>query len=150
MIGWLLDTNVIVELSKRNSTPAVLAWATAQPEETLFISILTLAEYEKGIAALPEEDPARTRFSAALAALEARFAGRLLPLDRGIARRWGAISGNLKRRFGHAPTVIDTLLAASAIEYQLYLATRNVRDVENSGAIIFNPWSDDPGRFPLE
>jgi predicted nucleic acid-binding protein len=45
--------------------------------------------------------------------------------------------------------VIDTLLAASAIEQDLYLATRNVADVANSGAAFFNPWKDDPARFPI-
>jgi len=150
VIGWLLDTNVIGELSGRRNTPPVVAWAAAQPEETLFISVLALAEYEKGIAGLPEEDPAPARYAASLAALDARFSGRLLSLGDAIVRRWGAISGNLKRRFGHPPPVVDTLLAASAIEYRLYLATRNVPDVENSGAVIFNPWTDDPERFPLE
>jgi toxin FitB len=150
MIGWLLDTNVLAELSSRRAEPRVVAWAAAQPEETLFISVLTLAEYDKGIAALPEEDPARAPFAAALSALEVRFSDRILSAGDGVVRRWGVISGNLKRRIGHPPPVIDTLLAASAIEYRLYLVTRNVRDVENSGAVIFNPWTDDPEEFWLE
>jgi hypothetical protein len=45
--------------------------------------------------------------------------------------------------------VIDTLLAATAIEHTLYLATRNVADVVSSGAAVFNPWKDDPARLPL-
>lgn len=150
MIGWLLDTNVIAELSRGRAEPRVVAWAAGEPEELLFVSVLTLAEYDKGIAALPEEAPSRTRFAAALAALEMRFSGRILSVDDKIVRRWGVISGSLKRRTGHPPPVIDTLLAASAIEHRLYLATRNVRDVERSGAVIFNPWADDPGEFPVE
>ena len=45
--------------------------------------------------------------------------------------------------------MIDTLFAATALEYDLYLATRNVRDVQTSGAQIFDPWNDDPAKFPL-
>lgn len=150
MIGWLLDTNVIAELTRRGAEPRVTAWAAAQPEEALFVSVLTLAEYDKGIAALPEDAPGRARFAAALAALEARFAGRVLSVGDPIVRRWGVVSGNVRRRTGRAPPVIDTLLAVSAIEHRLYLATRNTRDVEHSGAVIFNPWTDDPVRFPLE
>jgi predicted nucleic acid-binding protein len=150
VIGWLLDTNVVAELGRRRAEPRVVAWAAAQPEEALFISILTLAEHDKGIAALPEDDPSRARFVAAVAALEARFSGRVLSVDDETVRRWGAISGAAKRRTGRPPPVINTLLAASAIGHRLYLATRNVRDVEHSGALIFNPWADDPARFLLE
>lgn len=150
MKGWLLDTNVIAELSRRNAEPRVAAWASAQPEDALFISVLTLAEYDKGIAALPDNLPERARFAAAAAALEARFRGRILSVGDRVVRRWGVVSGTVKRRIGHPPPVIDTLLAASAIEHRLYLATRNTRDVEHSGAVAFNPWTDDPARFPLE
>lgn len=150
MIGWLLDTNVIAELSSRRTEPRIAAWIATQPEDTLFISVLTLAEYDKGIATLPEDAPARSRFTAAVAALEARFSGRVLSVSDRVVRRWGVVSGNVKRRIGHPPPVIDTLLAASAIEHRLYLATRNIRDVEHSGAVTFDPWRDDPTRFPLE
>lgn len=150
MIGWLLDTNVIAELTRSAAEPRVAAWAAAQPEETLYISVLTLAEYDKGIAALPEDAPSRSRFAAALAALEARFSRRVLSVGDATVRRWGVISGNVKRRTSRAPPVIDTLLAAAAIEHRLYLATRNIRDVEHSGAVIFNPWTDDPALFALE
>lgn len=81
--------------------------------------------------------------------LLARFAGRVLPLDDDAVRRWGEISGTVKRATGHAPPVIDTMLAATALCAGLYLVTRNVRDVRNSGAVVFDPWTDDADRFPL-
>ena len=89
------------------------------------------------------------RFRHTRDALEARFADRLVPVSRAVVLRWGAISGAVKRTTGQAPSVIDTLLAASALEHDLCLATRNVRDVRHSGATIFNPWTDDPGDAPL-
>ncbi len=81
--------------------------------------------------------------------MKERFSGRILPISDSVVLRWGAISGQAKRVTGHSPSVIDTLLAATAIEHDLYLATRNTADVTNSGAAIFDPWKDDPGRFPL-
>jgi hypothetical protein len=81
--------------------------------------------------------------------LAARFAGRLLPVSDAIVRRWGIISGTVRRDTGHPPPVIDTLLAATALDHDLYLTTRNVRDVRHSGAAVFNPWEDDPSTFPV-
>lgn len=50
---------------------------------------------------------------------------------------------------GHAPPMIDTLLAATAIEQDLYLVTRNVKETRPSGAVVFDPWNDDAETFPL-
>lgn len=149
MIGWLLDTNVIAALINPNGAPSVKRWAAGQDEDRFFISILTLAEYDKGIENLPPDDENRYRYAAARDALEDRFAGRTLSVSDAIVRRWGAISGRVKQATGHAPPVIDTLFAATGIEHNLYLATRNVKDIRPSGAAIFDPWQDDPERFPL-
>jgi len=55
----------------------------------------------------------------------------------------------VKRASGHAPPVIDALLAATAAEHDLYLVTRNVRDTKPTGVMVFNPWNDDAQIFPL-
>lgn len=149
MIGWLLDTNVVSALINPNGAPSVKAWASVQNEERLFLSVLTLGEYDKGIFNLMEDDPNRRRFAAVRDRLAGRFAGRILSVGDPVVRRWGAISGTTKRLTGHAPPVIDTLFAASALEHNLYLATRNISDVRSSGAAVFDPWSDDPAAFPL-
>ncbi len=149
MIGWLLDTNVVAELANPHGAERVHAWAAAQDEQRLYLSVLTLGEYEKGLHNLPEDSAVRPRVEAALAALEARFAGRLLPVGDAVVRRWGAVSGAVKRATGQTPPVIDTMLAATALEHDLYLVTRNVRDVQHSGAAVFNPWTDDPAACPV-
>ena len=149
MIGWLLDTNVIAALINPKGAPSVKSWATTQSEDVLFMSILTLSEYDKGIHNLPVEHAERSRYIAARDALEARFQGRILSVDDNIVRQWGNISGSVKRRTGHSPSVIDTLLAATAIQNELFLVTRNTKDVQHSGAAIFNPWDDDPSEFVL-
>ena len=149
MIGWLVDTNVIASLIAPNGAPSVKGWARAVDENRLFISILTIAEYDKGIANLAGDDPNRLRHIATRDAIEARFSTRVLSLDDKIIRRWGEISGRIKRETGHSPPVIDTLLAATAIEANLYLVSRNTRDLRHSGAAVFDPWQDDITAFPI-
>ena len=149
MNGWLLDTNVIAEVSGAKPDANVTKWFGSQPERTLFLSILTFGEYWKGIANLAPTDARRPSLQRALIALEERFSARILPVSDSVVLRWGTISGEVKRLTGHSPSVIDTLLAATAIEHDLYLVTRNTTHVSNSGAVVFNPWRDDPTGFPL-
>ncbi len=149
MKGWLLDTNVVAALISPHGAPSVKAWASAQPEHRMYLSVLTLGEYDKGIHNLADDHPERSRFIAARDALEGRFAGRILSVNDAVVRRWGEISGSTKRQAGHPPSVIDTLLAATALEHELFLVTRNTKDVKHSGAAVFNPWEDDPAQFPL-
>jgi predicted nucleic acid-binding protein len=149
LIGWLLDTNVTAEIISAGGSARVKAWAANQDETTLHLSILTIAEYDKGIANLPDGDPRRPVYMTTRDSLAARFAGRLLSVSDAIVRRWGTISGTVRRDTGHPPPVIDTLLAATALDHDLYLATRNVRDVRCSGAAVFNPWEDDPAAFSV-
>ena len=149
MIGWLLDTNVTAEIISGGGSARVKAWSGGQEEATFHLSILTIAEYDKGIANLPDGDLRRPLYMTTRDSLAARFAARLLPVSDAVVRRWGLISGTVRRDTGHPPPVIDTLLAATALEHDLYLATRNVRDVRHSGAAVFNPWEDDPASFPI-
>jgi len=147
--GWLLDTNIIASLTSPGGAPTVKAWVAAQDEQTLFLSVLSMGEYDKGIHQLPEDDPRRARYAANRDAIEARFGARVLPVSNAVIRRWGAISGRIKRETGHPPPVIDTMLAATALEANLYLVTRNAKDVTGTAAVVFNPWGDDPAAFAL-
>lgn len=149
MIGWLLDTNVIAELIAPRGSPVVKAWAAAQDEADFHLSILTIGEYDKSIANLADDDARRAIYMTSRDRLASRFEGRLLPVSDRVVRRWGTISGKVRRDTGHPPPVIDTLLAATALEHDLYLVTRNKRDVQHCGAVVFNPWDNDPAGFPL-
>ena len=149
MIGWLLDTNVVADIISPGGSARVKAWAAGQDEVAFHLSILTIGEYEKGIANLPDHEPRRPSYMTLRDSLLVRFGERLLPVSNAVVRRWGVISGSCRRQTGHPPPVIDTLLAATAIEHDLYLATRNTRDVSGSGAALFNPWEDDPAGSPL-
>lgn len=140
MKGWLLDTNVIASLIQPNGAPSVKAWAAQQDEERLWLSVLTFAEYDKGIANLNDDDPKRARYMTARDALEQRFSGRIISVSDEIVRRWGTISGRIKRDTGHPPPVIDSLFAATALELDLCFVTRNLRDVADTGVQLFSPW----------
>lgn len=147
--GWLFDTNAVGLLTAANLPAAMRGWIAALPPERCFISVLTLGEYDKGIANLPDGHAERPRLVALRDDVARHFAGRILPVDAAVARRWGAISGAVLGATGMAPPPIDTLIAATAIEHDLYLVSRNVGDVGPTGATVFNPWTDDPRHFPI-
>ncbi len=148
-VGWLFDTNVVSVLSAADMPGHVRAWVAAQPPERCFISVLTLGEYDKGIANLPDGHAERPRLAALRDDVARHFAGRILDVDAGVARRWGVISGAALGATGTAPPPIDALIAATAIEHRLYLVSRDVDDLRPTGAAVFNPWHDDPRRFSL-
>ena len=140
MNGFLLDTNVVSELTRPRPDARVTGWMNTADEDLLFLSVLTLGEVRKGITTL--SDAARKgRLETWLSrGLIARFEGRILGIDQAVADRWGQISGSLALR-GTPLSVIDGLLAATALHHNLTLVTRNKRDVEFTGAAVFDPWS---------
>ena len=139
MTGFLLDTNVISELIKARPQPQVAAWIEAVDEGLLHLSVLTLVEIRKGIAAHPDAGRRAALNVWLEAELRPRFAGRILPIDASVADRWGLISGRAQAS-GKLLPVIDGLLAATALEHNLTFVTRNTKDVYQAGALVFNPW----------
>lgn len=143
MTGFLLDTNVISELTKPRPEPRVTSWIRKTSEELLYLSVLTLGEIRKGIVKVAEPSRRMSLESWLDRDVVLRFAGRILAVDQRIADRWGQISGWAALRNKPIP-VIDSLLAATALEHNLILVTRNTNDVAGHGAEIFNPWNDPP------
>jgi toxin FitB len=139
--AFLLDTNVISELIKPKPEPKVTAWIDDTDEELLFLSVLTLGEIRKGVVLLPRS-ARRTSLEAWLSKeLPLRFSNRILGVDREVADRWGHLSGLTSARGVHLG-VIDGLLAATAMQHDLTLVTRDTRDVAATGVTLFNPWTD--------
>lgn len=139
--GYLLDTSFLSELVKPKPHPAVVAWADARDEETLFISVLTLGELQKGISKLPDSER-WTRLEVWLAHdLTQRFHGRTLPVDSTVALSWGTFQGDAERRGTPLPAV-DGLIAATARAHNLTVVTRNERDLQRCGVPVENPWSE--------
>jgi predicted nucleic acid-binding protein len=137
--GFLFDTNVISELIKPQPETNVTAWIEDTDESLLYLSVLTLGEIRRGIAALPQ-----SRRRAILEAwletdLRARFAERILTIDQEVADRWGLLTA-AARSSGIVLPVIDSLLAATALEHNLTLVTRDVGQIPTTGVAVFNPW----------
>lgn len=139
MSGFLLDTNVISELVKVKPEPRVTAWIENIDESLLYLSVLTLGEIRKGITSL-RDGARRVSLEAWLDRdLVLRFSDRILSIDLVVADRWGRIAGSASARKAPLP-VIDGLLAATALHYDLTLVTRNIADINGSGVAVFNPW----------
>ncbi len=138
---FLLDTCVVSEFIKPKPVERVLDWLGRQPEERLYLSILTLGELSKGIALLPSGQRQARLKTWMEEELKPRFYGRWIPLDEEIAERWGEITAQ-SARGGNTLPVIDGLLAATALVHGMTFITRNEADMRSSGAKILNPWID--------
>lgn len=139
MSGFLLDTNVISELIKPRPEANVTAWIEGTDESLLYLSVLTLSEIRRGIAALPQ-----SRRRASLEAwldkdLRSRFEERILTIDHEVADRWGLLTAAV-RNTGIVLPVIDGLLAATALEHNLTFVTRDTGQIPSIGVAVFNPW----------
>jgi toxin FitB len=138
--GFLLDTNVISELVRLRPNPTVTRWVDATEESLFYLSVLTLGEIRKGIASLPDASRRVSLETWLDHDLVLRFAGRILVIDQAVADRWGRIAA--KALAGKSPLpVIDGLLAATAMQHNLTLVTRNTKDVAGTDVALFNPWT---------
>lgn len=140
MSGWLLDTNVLSELRRKQPAPEVTAFVAAKPLSQLYVSINTLAEIRYGIELI--DDPERR---AALTLwldhrLRPMFAGRILPLCEDTLLQWRLIIESGRKR-GHTFSHPDVLIAASAARHGLTVATRDLADFEAAGVPVVNPWN---------
>jgi toxin FitB len=139
MSGFLLDTNCISEVVRLKPDLRVAAWIEAAEESLLYLSVLTLGEIRKGLAALPQ-GKRRSRLETWLEVeLQARFSGRILSIDAAVADRWGLIAAVAKIK-GKPLSAIDGLLAATAIHHNLAIVSRNVGDFTSTEVPVVNPW----------
>lgn len=137
MSGYLLDTNVISELRKRDrANPNVIDWASQRRPDELWLSVMTVAEVRQGIELKRRRDPdAALVLDAWLLITVDTHGDRILPVSLAIAERWARLA------VPDPLPVVDGLLAATAIEHDLTLVTRNVAHVERTGVRLVNPFS---------
>lgn len=140
MNGFLLDTNIPSELMRPSPEPKVQGWLAAQDIRTLFPSVVSIGEMEAGLTTLRDASR-RARLEVSLARhLAYLFEGRVLPVTQSIAVRWGRLDG-IRRMAGRPLSAPDGMIAATALEHGLALATRNVRDFADLGIEMVNPWT---------
>ncbi|WP_420224968.1 type II toxin-antitoxin system VapC family toxin [Pigmentiphaga litoralis] len=139
---YLLDTNVISELRRPRPHGGVLAWLAAVQDEDLRISAVSLGEIQAGIEMTREQDPDKAaaieRWADNVAA-----AYNVLAMDAGTFRVWGRLMHRKSNTLFE-----DAMIAATAIRYRLVVVTRNVKDFQDFGVELLNPFEtpDTPER----
>jgi predicted nucleic acid-binding protein len=136
MSGYLLDTNVVSELSK--PAPHAVIVTFLDTEDDLWLSVIVLEELELGVRLLTE-GRRRDRLRAWLSQLVLNFAARILPVERKEAEQAAALQAKAHRT-GKGLQLADALIAGTAATHDLVVATRNVRDFDGLGIDVFNPW----------
>ena len=140
-MSYLIDTNVLSELRRKQADSNVVAWVKARPRQSLHLSVLSLGEIRKGIESVADLVFRRTLTDWLEAELPNYFVGRLLDVDAHVADRWGRLQASARRTL----PAIDGLLAATALRHDLTLVTRNTKDFADLGVPIVNPWDKTAG-----
>jgi predicted nucleic acid-binding protein len=131
---YLLDTNVVSELRKARPHGAVLAWIEPIPDADLFLSAVTLGEIQAGILLTREQDAGK---ASVLESWLNQVADsyNVLPMDAATFRLWATLMHR------QSDTVYeDAMIAATALQHKLTLATRNVRDFARFPVTLLNPF----------
>jgi predicted nucleic acid-binding protein len=138
-MNYLVDTNVISELRKKNCDANVRAFVEHLHIESLYICVISLGEIQYGIKKL-ENSPKKQELLVWLGEqLPGWFNKRIIPIDSDIALAWGTLRAKHKATLP-AP---DSLLAATALAWHLTLVTRNTIDFEKIAGVEFiNPWEE--------
>ena len=136
---YLLDTCVLSESRKKRANPSVVAWLNSVDENRLYVSVIAMAEIQKGISKLADSTQKRDLQLWLDQSLLPRFGERVLDVSKDVALLWGVMHGGFARK-GETLPVIDTLLGVTAIHHDLTVVTRNTRDFERMPVELINPW----------
>ncbi|MCD2178802.1 type II toxin-antitoxin system VapC family toxin [Rhizobium sp. C1] len=135
----LLDTNLLSEPTRAQPEARVLQWLYELDEDRAFISVVSIAEIRRGVALLGAGRRQEALSDWLTHDLPQRFTGRLLHIDQRVALAWGDLMANAKRA-GRGLSVMDGLLAATAVAHDLTLATRNTKDFAGLEVRLIDPW----------
>ena len=136
VMRWLLDTNYLSELRKsERANRGVLAWSLGHDPVQAAVSVVSVGEIRKGIENKRRTDLPQARALAEwFAGVLVEFETNILPVTIEIAQRWGLLLSKV------AGAERDMLIAATALEHDLTLVTRNVSDFAGTGVRVVNPW----------
>lgn len=137
---FLLDTCLVSELVKKEPNPKVIAWLDERDEQSLFLSVLTIGELQKGISKLADSARKEKLQNWIEHDLADRFEGRILGLGLETALAWGKLQGEAEQK-GEKLPVMDSLIAATATAHGMFVVTRNTGDLGRCRAKVFDPWA---------
>jgi predicted nucleic acid-binding protein len=137
--GFLLDTNIPSELTRSQPEQRVTRWLEDTDDSLMYFSVVSIGEVCKGLTVHPEAHRRAWLRNLLDKELRPGLADRVLPVSEAIAERWGVLDGECQLK-GLKVNAPDGLIAATALEHELTVVTRNVRHFENLGVTIFNPW----------
>jgi toxin FitB len=138
-LQYLLDTCVISEFVKPSPNPRVIDGLNSLDPDQVFLSVVTIGEIQFGISNRPPSNR-RTELEIWLnESLFQQFANRILSLDTDIFLTWGQMTAQ-QRKQGKPMGVMDSLIAAVALQHRMILVTRNVSDFSATGLSLLNPW----------
>lgn len=132
---FLVDANVLSEPTKQTPAPKVVEWLTTN-EGDLVVDSIVLGELRVGILSLPrgrKREKLEEWFEAVVETIEC------IPWDASVSRRWAALVVDLRRK-GVSVPLLDGMIAATALEHNLTIATRNTRDFKKTGVKTVNPF----------
>jgi predicted nucleic acid-binding protein len=136
----VLDTNVVSELMRQSPDDGVIRWVDRYPAEEVFITAVTAAELTYGVARLPEGQR-KTVLSAMVEELLVEdLRGQILPFD-GAAAEYCARIASVRVDLGRPISMADAQIAAICRRYAACLATRNIKDFEDTGVMVLDPWN---------
>ncbi len=138
MKGYLVDTNIPSELTRDIPDARVAAFLGNAGKDSIFLSVMTVGEICKGIAMLPVSQKRSSLQDWLDADVRSWFAGRILPVTESVAERWGHLAATAKQK-GVTLAVVDGVIAGTALEHDLTVVTRNVKDFAGLGVTVLNP-----------
>jgi predicted nucleic acid-binding protein len=136
----VLDTNVLSEALRPVPEPSVLDWLANRPRSSLFITTITRGEILYGIRLLADGKRRRGLWDVAKKIFDADFADQVLSFDSDAADMYADIAAS-RRTAGKPISQFDAMIVAMARSRGASLATRNVKDFEDCGVDVINPWT---------
>jgi len=135
----VLDTNVVSELMRSAPDDQVVTWVDQYPAGDVFITAVTAAELQYGVARLPD-DHRKTVLTVQVAELLAEdFHGQILPFGVNAAAYYAQIAA-MREREGRPISMADAQIAAICRHHKAELATRHIRDFTDTGVHVHDPW----------
>lgn len=141
-MNYLIDTNVVSEFATSSPHESIVNWFQAHEDDGLYLSVITIGEIQQGIARLPSSKKQQQLSTWLNETLLAAYSDWIISIENDIMLQWGTLTGRLIQK-GRKMPVMDAMIAATCLQHNLVLVTRNESDFAHTGLEIINPWKSD-------